>query len=308
MLLVGSQALHLNCPELLSRTPQDIDLVATLSEAQDLVEASGATEDDILLDTKGAMAFRHKGRIIDISLARDGNTNCELLDLTSRCRTTKKGMKLPDLDMLFALKTSHRYKKDSPHFWKTLLDWHKMRAVGAKVPDGWEGFLKRRERETYQRKAPKLVKTSKKDFFSTDHGVQYTYDHDSIHEAIKLQEKPAYRYFQKDNEEVECSKEKFLSCPREIQINSFIEESGVLAIERSLVPHPGKMTPKDAWTFALSKVLSSISSGWWRQWGYENVFDILKIAKYDHWERFQEGLKSGIVKPFDAEAPSNPYK
>jgi hypothetical protein len=77
-----------------------------------------------------------------------------------------------------------------------------------------------------------------------------------------------------------------------------VEEAAVLAIERSLVPHPGIKTPEEAWRFALAKVCSSITSGWFREFAYENALEIIKLYPKGYWEKFQEDVKSGLVKPF----------
>jgi len=82
-----------------------------------------------------------------------------------------------------------------------------------------------------------------------------------------------------------------------VQIHSILEETTVLALERSLVPHPGVLTPKKAWHMAFSKVLSSITSGWWREFAYENAFEALSQWPQNYWERFQAAVASGIVRP-----------
>ena len=93
-------------------------------------------------------------------------------------------------------------------------------------------------------------------------------------------------------------KAKFFAQPREIQLNGVIEEAAVLAIERSLVPHAGVWTPEYAWKFALSKVCSSITSGWFRSFAYDNALEILKLYPAGYWEKFQKDVESGLVKPF----------
>jgi formaldehyde-activating enzyme involved in methanogenesis len=92
--------------------------------------------------------------------------------------------------------------------------------------------------------------------------VVQKYDHDTVHVAVAHLDKP-------EDEEVMCSKEMFLACDRKIQLYSVVEEAMVLALERSLVPYPGKKTPKEAFTLTLMKVCTSITSGW-REFALEN--------------------------------------
>ncbi len=290
MILVGSRALKLRAGAILGRDPRDFDFIGHESEV------------NAWLPRVGGKQYREGNKIIaegdtpcEFDLITPGSSNELLNDLVKGDDDTFEtsfGL-VPNLDLLFTLKTSHRHKKNSPHFWKNLRDYHRMKGAGAKVRPEYQSFLKLREKETYTYAHPNLMQ-GKKNFF--DASVQYTYDHDSIHRAVALQDKPAYTFFAKENEEVFSSKQKFFAQSREIQLNSVVEESAVLAIERSLVPYPGKMTHKDAWLYAFSKVCTSIASGWWRAFAYENAPAILQMYPEGYYENFQAGLARGIVK------------
>lgn len=302
MILVGSRALALRAPALLFRKPLDFDWVCTQEEFDKWLPTN-------LEKVGGIKVYAENDGRFDKQIV-EGSTNCEfelirpgtssdlLAKLVSEDKSsidTPFGL-VPNLDLLFAIKTSHRYLKNSPHFWKTLIDWHVMRKAGAQIRPEYEDFLKMREKETYNYAHPKL--NVNKDSFFKDDGLQYVYDHDTIHESVARMERPAYTYYMKDGEQVLTDKAKFFAAPREIQLNGVIEEAAVLAIERSLVPHPGVWTPEFAWKFALSKVCSSITSGWFRQFAYENALDILKLYPTGYWEKFQQDVKTGLVKPF----------
>lgn len=302
MILIGSRALALRARAALAREPLDFDFVCTRDE---FVE---------WLDTQSAKAEPTKVYSSINKMIVEGATNCEfeiveadtsseaLVDLVSRdpdTIATAFGL-VPSLDMLFAIKSSHKHLKNSPHFWKTLGDYHRMRWCGAKVRPEHEAFLKQRERETYTYAHPKL--TQRKATFFADDQIQYKYDHDSIHQAVRTLDRPAYFYFGRDGQEVMSDKTKFLACSREVQLLSVVEESAVLAIERSLVPHPGVLDVKAAWKLAFSKVCTSIASGWWRAFAYENALEVLRMYPADYWERFQAGLASGVVKAHEVAA------
>lgn len=290
MILVGSRALALRAGAILGRDPRDFDFICDEDEV------------NAWLPRVGGKQYREGNKIIaegetpcEFDLITPGSSNELLSDLVKgdvETFETSFGL-VPNLDLLHTLKSSHRYKKNSPHFFKTFRDYHRMKAAGAKVRPEYVEFLKLREKETYTYAHPKLMQ-NKKEFF--DASIQYTYDHDSIHRAVALQDRPAYTYFARENQEVFSSKQKFFAQSREIQLNSVVEESAVLAIERSLVPFPGAMTPKNAWLFAFSKVCSSIASGWWREFAYEEGPAILKLYPVGYHEKFLEGLKNGVVK------------
>jgi len=297
VILIGSRALKFRAPFLLHRDPKDFDWVCNEAEYDSwiLEQSEKVSLRDVKVTPNKRVVY---GAVnCEFELIKSGRSTELMLQLVledPETMDTPFGL-VPSLDMLFTIKSSHKYLKNSPHFWKNLSDYHLMRMVGAKVRPEFVEFHKLREQETYNYNHPKL-NVGKAAFFSED-GVRYVYDHDSIHATVALSDRPAYTYFQKDGAEVACDKNKFFACPREIQLYSVVEESAVLAIERSLVPHPGKMTPEKAWRLSLSKVCTSISSGWWRAFAYENALDCLKLYPTNYWERFQIGLASGVVKP-----------
>jgi hypothetical protein len=151
-------------------------------------------------------------------------------------------------------------------------------------------------KDTYTNKLPKL-NVSKNEFFDAEAtGVRYEYIHDTIHLAVKHLSKPAYEFFKPDTNEVYCSKEMFFACDEYIQLLSGLEEAMVLAIERSLVPFPNGKTPKQAFDLALQKLASSISSGWYREFVWENYDRIQSLYHDDYFGWFLEGVEKGVVK------------
>lgn len=298
MILVGSRALVLRAPNLIARSPKDFDFVCTNDEFNSWMEKNSAK----INPTK---VYPEKNKMIV-----EGSTNCEfeitapntstqmLIDLVESDKETIDTPfgKVPNIDMLFTIKSSHKYLKNSPHFWKTMVDYHIMKRAGAVVRPEYQAFLKQREKETYTYSHPKLNQ-SKDDFFS-DANISYVWDHDDIHKSVAIGDRPAYTYYMKDGSEVQCDKNKFFALPQEVRLNGVIEEAAVLAIERSLVPHPGVWTPEYAWKFALSKVCSSITSGWFRSFSYNNCLEVLKFYPNGYWEKFQQDVASGLVKPY----------
>jgi hypothetical protein len=300
MILIGSRALAFRAPYLLNRQPKDFDWFCTAEEFDYWI--SEQTNQSKIISVSSPSVNKRVVR---------GETNCEFEIISPNTSSelmnqlvisdpetleTPVGL-IPSLDLLFTIKKSHRYRKNSPHFWKNLSDYHLMKSVGCQVRPEYATFLKLREKETYTYSTPKL-NVSKRDFFADD-GISYTYDHDSIHESVKHLDRPAYTYFQKDGAEVACDKNKFFTCSREIQLYSVVEESAVLAIERSMIPFPDRVNPERSWKISFSKVCTSISSGWWREFAYENAMDCLKLYPHDYWDKFQKGLTTGVVKPFN---------
>lgn len=298
MILIGSRALALRAPKALLRKPLDFDFVCTKEEFEEWI---------LINSDKAGMkkVYPEKNKMIV-----EGSTNCEfeivggapstemlvnLVEQSPDSLETPFGW-IPNLDMLFTIKSTHKYLRNSPHFWKTLVDYHILKKIGATVRPEYQEFFKLREKETYNYSHPKLNQS--KDGFFADDAIQYVYDHDTIHESVARFDKPAYTYYMKDGEQVQCDKNKFFAIDQAIRLAGVVEEAAVLAIERSLVPHPNVWTPEYAWRFALSKVCSSITSGWFRAFAYENALEILKLYPVNYWDKFQEDVKLGLVKPF----------
>jgi hypothetical protein len=298
MILIGSRALAIRAPSILKRKPQDFDFICTKEEF------------DVWLETNySKIGVKKTYQENPTKMIVEGDSNCEfeliqpgasselfhnLVMQDNKTIQIPTFGSIPNLDLLFTLKSSHKYLKNSPHFWKNLLDYHMMKRVGATIRPEYKEFLKLREKETYTYLHPKL--NVNKDNFFKDDAITYVYDHDTIHESVARFGKPAYLNYMKDGAEVHSDKSKFFACSREIQLAGVLEEAAVLAIERSLVPHPGVWTPEYAWRFALSKVCTSITSGWFREFAYENAFHVLKLYPNGYWEKFQEDVKSGLVK------------
>ncbi len=206
------------------------------------------------------------------------------------------------------LKKSHRYLKNSPHFYKTMADIRHLRlAMG---PD-WEerfgfnfnsDFMALREKETYWYKHPNL--NQKKDTFFSGDGVEYIYDHDDIHKAVAHLAKPAYEYYKIPGEEVKCSKELFHNQLPEVRIFGVMEEAYTLALERSQIPiKHGKFenstwTPHQSFKFALMKVCTSITSGWFREFAWENHDTVLAMYDRGYADRFWQAVEEGKVAKY----------
>jgi hypothetical protein len=300
MFLFGSQAL--NQYMYTGREPADLDLIGTYEE----VEAYRKhIKPKVFYPTRqGRKMFMKtaEGRITEADIAWPGSVEEKLLDFLKAQPDNLpliRDMVAPSVDVLYMLKMSHRYLKDSPHFLKTMRDIQLMRREGAVLRPEHLDFYKQRMADTYVYAHPKL-NVSKDGFFdAVATGVVYTYDHDSIHEAVKINTMPAYSYFKPEDSEVLCSQEMFWDADDHTRLCAVLEEAYVLALERSLVPFPGKKTPKEAFDMALMKVCTSITSGWFREYAWESYDDVQAMYSDSYVEAFQLGLSNGTVKPFN---------
>jgi hypothetical protein len=274
--VIGSVALIVRGYNI-GRKPSDHDLVGDYDELIKKLQQVGCTTIIPIAQGKKVVG-RNQTIIFECEIAWEKSTSAELLELIANDKDTLKDgdYMYPSLNVLYMLKMTHRFKKNNPHFLKTMQDIHLMREWGAVIQPEHKEFFKRRLKETLNYSHPKLNQ-SKKEFFTDD--VPYTYDHDSIHEAIKLNDKPAYAYFKDDEKEVLVSRELFFKLPLDIQIAAVYEESCVLALERSQIPFPN-MDRLDSFYIALEKVCTSITSGWFREFAWEHYYDVTNLYGY----------------------------
>lgn len=320
MLIVGSLAMqhHFSGEGVI---PRDTDLIGTLDEFRtwsrgfakgDIILCKPLSADKIHVRTKDGWNY-------EFEIATEHSTNERLLD--RYC--TGIGMTIAPLEVLLMLKLSHRYRRNSPHFLKTMRDIQKLRAAGVVLDEWLQEVLVQREKETYTYAHPKLD-VSKQAFFDGD-GVPYVYDHDSIHLTVALDSYvqyglpcpdgkvgcmvahgkrvmvPAYTKYMKDGAAVMTSKEKFFAAPETVRLAGVYEETCVLALERSQIPFP-EAKPRKSFEYALMKVCTSITSGWFREYAWENYDRVFAIYEQqgedDYVQRFKQNQH--LLKPYQA--------
>ena len=294
MLLVGSVALKYFCGDEgieFHRNCLDHDYLCTEQEWDEISSQKGW---DLVERVGNKGHLKYKDDHYEFEVAQKGSSTEDLIDYC----INNGYLHTAPLEVLYLLKMSHRYKKDSPHFYKTMQDIHFMRSIGAWIPEELQDILVKREKETYNYSHPNLNVKSKQ-FFSGDN-IDYIYDHDTIHQAVAILDEPAYKSYMKDGSEVMTSKEKFESQEDVIKLLGVYEESCVLALERSQIPNDFSVDPEKSFMLALSKVCTSITSGWFREYAWENHNKVVaiyrKLGKDDYIQRFKTNFE--VVKPF----------
>jgi hypothetical protein len=290
----------------------DIDLIGYYPEIKTYVEGFGKVV--YFKTTKQAQKFVYKVKTkTDKILIFEGefvwdeinNSTKQIYDYLCKDyerNYIKEPFVIPSMDVLYAFKLSHRYLKNSPHFLKTMKSIHDMRkefTVNYEFSPSMKDWIKLREKETYDYGHPKLNQT-KSNFFSND-GVNYIYDHDTIHEAVKHFDKPAYQFFKPNTNDVYTSKNLFNKQDEKVKLCAVLEESYVLALERSQIPFDFKSDPSKSFLMALEKICTSITSGWFREYAWENYYNVIKYYtedSFDYVDKFKEALENGIIKPY----------
>ena len=301
MILIGSMAEKLRYDTM--SAPSDVDYVGTYGELESFIKENRASLKSYYPINSGksyVLNFKDN-KIMEVEVAWDGSRAAKFTDFVEaqqdNLKWDTKAMSIvcPSLDILYLLKMSHRYLKDSPHFLKTMQDIRRMRGKGARIRLEHQEFYKDRMKDTYTYNHPKLDVSKDSFFDSVVTNVYQKYDHDSIHNAVKIRARPAYTYFQNSGIEVLCDKNMFFGLDEEIRLNAVLEESYVLALERSLIPFPQGKTPKEAFDMALMKVCTSITSGWFREYAWENYYKVQELYDESYVQKFEAGVSSGVV-------------
>lgn len=298
--IIGSVALNERLPKA-HISPKDIDIICTFGEA-DFVTKDLKCKMFQPFEKDHWIAKDGNGTFYDYHIPNSGSTKL-IYDfvLNDKNSTTSNSFHVPSLNVLYTIKMSHRFKKTNrvSEFEKTLSHILLMEKNGAKITDDLKEIYKTRMEETYNYSHPRLNKT-KSEFFTDD--VPYIYDHDTIHESVKFIDKPMYRYFIIPGQDVLCSKEKFHNLSHQNKLLAVYEEASVLALERSIIPFgiTDQDKIKEKFRFALMKVCTSITSGWFREFAWRNYFDVLEMnTKNDFYFKFLDGLNSGIVEKME---------
>lgn len=298
MIIVGSRALKRAGDKYLSSAQRqwDWDYICSYQEYLQFKSKLGKSRSYPTSRGK-VMVLQTKDMNYEFEIAWEDSSAAKLLKLVEENPSlviTDGEDKYASPDLIFALKKSHRYLKDSPHFLKTMIDYRHLLSLGCQVPDVLSDWYKERVKETYWYTHPKLDVT-KDEFFKGD-SIPYIYDHDTIHLSVKHLDKPAYEYFKPDEKEVMCSKDMFMACDEKIKLYAVLEESYVLALERSQIPLPNYWTPRKSFETALMKVCSSITSGWFREYAYDHYFEVLELYDDNYTKKFWKAVDDGIVK------------
>jgi hypothetical protein len=315
MILVGSQAATFSGIDL-GRTPQkgEYDLIVPGERLPALLQFASPIAAFRPIDKNHAAIIgpptMDGGRILDLELAWPDSSGAFLLYLAKVQQWPTTHISFGDLQIecqvapphvLLAMKLSHRYKKNSPHFLKTMNDIRVLRRHTMNLAELYAlmtgPWFKQREAETYTYRHPSL-KQNKKEFFSDD-GIKYVYDHDDIHRVVAEPLRPAYLSYSADGQEVFSSRELFEACDIETRLRGVFEETCVLALERSQIPFRNKnIDPRVSFEIALQKVCTSITSGWFREFAWEHFDTIRSMYNPRYVEKFFEQADEGMVKPY----------
>lgn len=179
------------------------------------------------------------------------------------------------------------------HWDKTAYDIIFLKKKGFKINRELYTILHNGWKKIHGEKWAKLEKKNPDKFF--DDAVKRIYNHDEIHEIVAVYDRPLYERILKEEGKVGCSQTKFNLLSDEDKTNLILEETWVTALERYLIPNNFEFSIQHAYHLSLSKLVKSMSSGWFKFEVIDRYHDIYK-NKTNLWvEKFQQAVKTNKI-------------
>ena len=136
-------------------------------------------------------------------------------------------------------------------------------------------------KKAYPQGNPNLMQSNEMFF---DDPVKKVYDHDFLHELYAYEDRPMFEKL-KHPEQFDlawCAKDLWDELSHLQKLQCVAEESYVIATERFMVPNDWNYPTKKAFYFALKKVCTTLTSGWFRDFAVDNfpqVFELFDTSK-----------------------------
>lgn len=173
---------------------------------------------------------------------------------------------------LAVMKRSHLWR--NLNFDKHITHFHK-HGLAQALPMADQEDLRARLELTWQEFKtwrPNLRQSVDKFF---DDAVVKVYNHDYLHELYAHEDKPMYYKMQRDHSSAWCEKDIWETFTHQQKINCISEECYVIATERLLVPNQWQYGFRQAYFKALTKVCTTLCSGWFRAYAIDHYPDVV---------------------------------
>lgn len=136
-------------------------------------------------------------------------------------------------------------------------------------------------KKAYPQGNPNLMQSNEMFF---DDPVEKVYDHDFLHELYAYEDRPMFEKLKHEGEEGKawCAKDLWEQLSQLQKLQCVAEESYVIATERFMVPNDWNYPTKKAFYYALKKVCTTLTSGWFRDFAIDNfpqVFELFDASK-----------------------------
>lgn len=303
MILIGSRAAKYHFSDY--RNPKDWDFVCTHDEFIDWLNLNINNIKKKRVDdgfTKAQITDK-QNNVYEFVFTTPESSN-ELL--TELCRKWTCNLIIPcfvaDPVLLYLIKKSHVHQ---PIWWgKSIQDYHFLKTrVDEPTEAQLEFFeLRKSEVDARSKKLKINLNMTNEDFFEKSNGaIKRVYEHDDLHAATCYYDKPLYDSLKLDKNKAAISKKLFFKLSYEDQLRTVREECYAIALERKLIPllesgiPPLAIDIEKAFMYALERVSTTLTSGWFREFAIENHFSIKEVDK-NFLDDFLNSVSNGLIK------------
>lgn len=288
MILIGSRAARYWFPDF--REPHDFDVVATAAEVAKF------EKNNPVVGKRSRKYYEFltlaNGEEWQFEIPGKGNESALLIKGEKELKIRGMSIWVASPSTLLAIKKSHLVKALRLETWKKHIeDYHFLKERTSISQEDKSLVTMRRFEVEYDSKIqkPNLDMDNDEFFAQSQYFIKRVYVHDDLHEAVKFGKRPLYMELKDDQSRASCSRALFNKLSHQDQINTVREESFVIALERKVIPKG--WLAKQAFEWALYRICTTLTSGWFRNFALENYFEILD-TDYDFVEKFNK------AKPF----------
>lgn len=148
-------------------------------------------------------------------------------------------------------------------------------------------FMTLREKEMKERfskrKKIDLDKKNSEFFNSTQKSIKRKYPHDLLHKLTCYYDEPLYLKLKVNKEVANIDETLWNNLSFVDKVKAIREEAIVIALERKIIPAvPGRMDRVEAFRWALMRISTNLTEGFFREFAVDNHNEIMKdIPAYD---------------------------
>lgn len=196
------------------------------------------------------------------------------------------------LDPVFLLTNKAAHAGWDIHWSKTMGDILFLQSKGVQIDKPLYKKLVKDWTKVHGKKWASLKMKDSTTFFQD--AVQRKYIHDDIHDAVAVYDKPLFESLVYEG--VLCSEAGFERLSYEDKLLLVKEEVWVTALERFLIPNDFQYVQQMAYWRSLKKLMTTMSSGWFKLFMIENYGTLYKNTDLSYIEKFKEAELEGRIR------------
>ena len=319
MIIIGSKALYTRFGSEFNERIQksDFDVIMSYEDFNDWIEKFNDNIIDMVPRSHNKynvkILVNNKKTQFEIELGFENTSSLFLLEnkdiVTDSIYTDPNGTKwnMLSLPYLMLMKKSHLYFP--VHFEKNINDYHfiKSKLGDFKLDKTMQNFFELRKLEAEKRfkenhNTPNLNVSNEKFFAVSGKAAGRVYIHDDLHEVVKHFNVPIYDMLKHDDKKdlAWCEKDLFNKLPFDYRVKCVQEEAYVIALERYIIPQIGEYEDF-FWCYkrALMRICTTLCSGFFRQFAFENYPAIVEAYNSSFVDKFQYAVDNELIQPME---------